>query len=83
MKATVLDFRHRMKDILHALDKNEPVTIFYRGKKKGIIYPARRQGVTNASAKEHPVFGIWKDREDMRDVGKVLRKLRKGRPNVV
>jgi len=83
MKATVLDLRHRMKDILHALDKNELVTIFYRGKKKGVLYPARSQGLPTASAREHPVFGMWKDRGDMQDVGKVVRNLRKGRSHAV
>ncbi len=83
MKATVLDLRRRMKDILHALDKNEPVTIFYRGKKKGVLYPVRGQGPPRASAAEHPVFGIWKDRDDMRDVGEVLRHLRKGRSHAI
>ena len=83
MKASVLDLRYRMKDILHALDKNELVTIFYRGKKKGVLYPAKGQGVSGASATEHPVFGIWKDRDDMQDVGKVLRNIRKGRSHAV
>jgi hypothetical protein len=83
MKASVLDFRRRMKDILQALDKNETVTILHRGKKKGIIFPAGldRQGARPIAA--HPVFGMWKDRKDLSDVRAVMRKLREGRRSAV
>ena len=43
MKASILDLRRRMKDILLALDRNESVTIFYRGKEKAILSPSRQQ----------------------------------------
>jgi hypothetical protein len=36
MKATITDLRYRMKDILKAIDRNETVTIFYRGKEKAL-----------------------------------------------
>ena len=47
MKASILDLRRRMKDILLALDRNESVTIFYRGKEKAILSPSRQR--TNKS----------------------------------
>jgi len=83
MKASVLDFRRRMKDILQALDRNEAVTILHRGKKKGIVLPAGldKQGALPIAA--HPAFGIWKDRKDMGDVRAFMRKLREGRPSAV
>ncbi|MBE0711765.1 MAG: type II toxin-antitoxin system Phd/YefM family antitoxin, partial [Candidatus Aminicenantes bacterium] len=37
MKATVLDLRRRMKDILNSLKRNEPVTLLRRGKVVGTI----------------------------------------------
>lgn len=40
MRATVVDLRHKMNDVLKALDRNEPVTVLYRGKVKGILVPA-------------------------------------------
>ena len=43
MKASILDLRRRMKDILLALDRNESVTILYRGKEKAILSPSRQQ----------------------------------------
>ena len=35
MKATVVDLRYKMNDVLKVLDRNEKVTILYRGKVKG------------------------------------------------
>jgi len=83
MYASVLDFRRRMKDILQALDKNETVTILYRGKKKGMILPAGLERHKTKSISNHPAFGMWKDREDLSDVRAVMRKLRAGRRRVV
>jgi hypothetical protein len=78
MKATVLDMRRRMKDILAALDRNEEVTIFYRGKKKGVIYPVGREPKSRSIA-DHPAVGMWKDRDDLADVDTFVRKLRRQR----
>ncbi len=54
MRATVVDLRYRMNDVLKALDRNEDVEIMYRGRKKGVL-------VANASRRmsrvtEHPFF---------------------------
>jgi hypothetical protein len=35
MKATVVDLRYKMNGVLKAFDRNEAVTILYRGKVKG------------------------------------------------
>lgn len=84
MKASILDLRRKMRDVLRALDRSEPVTILYRGKKKGVLYPAdRREGGREKPVSEHAAFGMWKDRPDMRDAAKALRNLRKGRFHVV
>ena len=79
MRASILDFRKRMKEILRALDQNEPVTILYRGKPKGVIYPFRVREDTCPTAKEHPAFGIWNDRDDLDDVSGFVDRVRKGR----
>ncbi|MCY3667903.1 MAG: type II toxin-antitoxin system Phd/YefM family antitoxin [Gemmatimonadetes bacterium] len=79
MKASILDLRRRMKDVLLALDRNESVTIFYRGKEKAILSPSRQR--TDKSVKDHEAFGLWRDREDMTDVDAYVRNLRKGRLN--
>ena len=79
MKASILDLRRRMKDILLALDRNESVTIFYRGKEKAILSPIRQR--TKEPVKDHETFGMWRDRKDMADVNAYVRTLRKGRLN--
>ena len=68
-----------MSEVLGALEMNETVTILHRGKEKGVIYPIALQKDHNTSAAEHPSFGMWKEREDFRDVARVVRNLRKGR----
>lgn len=57
MKATIVDLRYKMKDILKALDRNESVTVLYHGKTKGIIVPAKSQGLKKI--KDHPLFGMF------------------------
>jgi prevent-host-death family protein len=79
MKASILDLRRRMGDVLKALEKNEPVTILHRGKEKGVIYPVSDRQEQAVSVTEHPAFGMWKDRDDLRDVEQVVQNLRKPR----
>lgn len=77
MKASILDLRRRMKDVLLALDRNESVTIYYRGKEKAVLYPSRQR--TGKSVKDHEAFGMWRDREYTADVDAFVRNLRRGR----
>ncbi len=57
MKATVVDLRYKMNDVLKALDRNEKVTVLYRGKVKGVIIPSQKQN-ENTTISEHPFFGM-------------------------
>ena len=57
MKATIVDLRYKMNDVLKALDRNEKVTILYRGKVKGILISAEKQK-QNLKISEHPFFGM-------------------------
>jgi len=83
MKASILDLRRRPGEILRALEQNEPVIISYRGKKKGILYPAPSRKKRKGSVKEHPAFGMWKNRREFKDVEKVMREMRKERFNAL
>ncbi len=56
MKATVVDLRYKMNDVLKALDRNEKVTVLYRGKVKGVLVPAAQR--TDKSMTDHPFFGM-------------------------
>ncbi len=65
MKATVVDLRCRMNDVLKALDRNEEASILYHGKTKGILTPqtARRQGEMT----EHPFFNRVRRKRSVAD----------------
>jgi hypothetical protein len=56
MKATVVDLRYRMKDVLKALERNEDVSILYHGKVKGVIKSHTHTSQRKVS--EHPFFGM-------------------------
>ena len=80
MKASFVDLRNKSNEIIRALNRNERVTVIYRGKPAAIMHPIGGQGEQAiGSAKDHPAFGLWADREDMKDVAEYVRQLRKGR----
>jgi hypothetical protein len=56
MKATVVDLRYRMNDVLKALDRNEDVAILYRGKQKGVLRAQTSRSKMKVTA--HPFFGM-------------------------
>lgn len=77
MKATVLDLRRNPGKILEAIERNETVTLSKRGREIARIVPNKEKSVS--SIKNLPAFGMWKDREDMKDPAKFVRQIRKGR----
>ena len=83
MKASILDLRRRMSEILRALDRGESVTILYRGKERGVLHPSGGRGEHVQSVEEHAAFGMWRERQDMEDVEKTVRDLRRGRSHAV
>jgi hypothetical protein len=56
MKATIVDLRYKMNDVLKALDRNEKVTVLYRGKVKGVLVPTAQR--RDMSMTDHPFFGM-------------------------
>ena len=62
MHASVMDLRKRMGEIIKALERNENVTLFYRGKKKGVILPHRDAAA--GKVEEHSFFGAAADRNE-------------------
>ena len=62
MKASVVDMRYKMKEVLSALDRNESVEILYHGRVKGIIRPVVMKG--GKSVKEHRFFGMYAKTEE-------------------
>ena len=59
MKATIVDLRYRMKDVLKALERNEDVSILYHGRIKGVLSApvVPREG----KVAEHPFFNMSRE----------------------
>lgn len=83
MDASIVDLRYRMKEVLRAIDRGETVNVLYRGKAKATLTPVAAQsgktGKTLSKFEDDPVFGMWRDREDMADPAAYVRKLRQSR----
>ena len=83
MNATIVDLRYRMKNVLLAIDRGETVTVLYRGKEKARLVPiaaalrASDEGAPRTT--DQPLFGLWKDRDDLTDPASYLRNLRRPR----
>ena len=83
MNATIVDLRYRMKDVLRAIDRGETVTVLYRGKAKARLMPISSplsisdKGTPKTA--DQPLFGLWKDRDDLTDPAYWLRSLRQPR----
>ena len=75
MEATIVDLRYKMNDVLKALDRNEKVSVKYRGKIKGVIVPTFN--FKQKSVEEHEFFGMNKD--DMETVEQTMERLRGNR----
>lgn len=78
MKASIVDLRYRMKSVLAALDRGEPVTVLHRGREKARLSPIEGAPALRKSS-EHPAFGMWKTRIHLDAVREHVRKLRKRR----
>jgi antitoxin (DNA-binding transcriptional repressor) of toxin-antitoxin stability system len=80
MKASFVDLRKRSSEIIRALGRKERVTVLYRGKPAAVMHPIGDAGDgAGGSAEAHAAFGMWADRDDMKDVGAHVRRLRRGR----
>jgi hypothetical protein len=75
MKASIVDLRYKMNDVLKALDRHEKVTVSYRGKVKGVLVPPEQKMTMRIN--EHPFFGM--SRDSGKTVSEELNDLRKGR----
>jgi len=75
MKATVVDLRYKMSEVLKALDRNEDVEILYHGKAKGTIIAMPQQQLS-LKVTEHPFFNMLHGKTS---VEKEMEQLRGGR----
>lgn len=73
MKANIVDLRYKMRDVIKALDRNESVTVLYRGKVKGILTPVSEK--SKDDIKSHPFFGM-SAKESKKPVKEIMDELR-------
>jgi antitoxin (DNA-binding transcriptional repressor) of toxin-antitoxin stability system len=77
MKATVVDLRYRMKEVLKALERREKVTLLYHGKVRGTIIPAAPEKAMRVE--DHPLFNMAEmDKTSVDQQMETLRGLRFG-----
>ncbi len=77
MMASARDMRYHLKSVMEAVERGEEVLVSKRGVVKARILPVRTESKTPAG--ENPFVGLWKDREDLKDVRRHVRRLRRGR----
>lgn len=77
MKVLFEDLYKKRAEIFRAVDRNETVTVYYQGRPKAVISPPPAQkDKKKARVQDQPFFGMWADREDMKDVEAYVRSLR-------
>ena len=82
MRASFVDFRKKSGAVIRALRRNEEITVLYRGEPVAVMKPiTRKRTRAETSIQDDQAFGIWKDRQDMKDVKAYVRRLRRGRFN--
>ena len=79
MHATAKDLRFYSKNLLEAVSRGEEVIITYRGKPCAKLTPLKEKESNKAQTQSDPLFGIWKNHNETKDVTKYIRNLRKGR----
>ena len=77
MRATAKELRFNSKKLLDVVSRGEEVIITYRGKPCAKLMPFTKDD--NKENQHDPLFGIWKDHADSKDVVEYVRTLRKGR----
>jgi prevent-host-death family protein len=77
MRATAKELRFNSKSLLDVVSRGEEVIITYRGKPCAKLIPLNE--TDKKVLKPDPLFGIWKDHPDVKNVEEYVQKLRKGR----
>jgi prevent-host-death family protein len=77
MYSTAKELRFHTKELLDSVSRGEEVVITYRGKPCAKLVPFKKSKQNIEKADE--LFGMWKDRKDIKNVNKYVRELRKGR----
>ena len=74
MTTSIRQLRTSTKEILSAVERGETVFITNRGKPCAKIMPIEQK---KKSLEDHPAFGMWKDREDMKNPSEYIHNMRR------
>ena len=77
MNATAKQLRFNTKSLLQSVARGEEVTITMRGKPVARLVTINRRRKKKVEA--DTIFGMWRDRDDLREVQRYVRNIRKGR----
>ncbi len=77
MEASVLDLRKKMSEVMSAIDRHERVTLTHRGRRRAIIVPIQEKKKVKVA--DLAAFGMWADRDDMKNPVAHVEKLREQR----
>jgi len=77
MKATARDMRYHLNSVMEAVARGEEVLITNRGRVKARILALNSRAAKGRE--ENPFVGMWRNRDDLRDVESYVRRLRRGR----
>ena len=75
MNMTIRELRSQTKQAIEMVERGVEVTITKRGRPCAKIVAV----ATRNERKENPIFGMWKDRTEMKNPSEYVRKLRRGR----
>ena len=76
MKASIVDLRYNMHEVLEALDRSEEVHVYYHGREKGVLVPVKSKK-SPQSIQDHPFFGMCKKQKGT--PLQMVSQMRKGR----
>lgn len=76
MKASIVDLRYHMADVLKALERNEIVQVLYRGAVKAQMVPVTQKREALKSVSEHAFFSM---NDENASVAQKMEDLRGGR----
>ena len=74
MTVTAKQLRLKTSEVLKSIARGGSVTVTLRG--KPVAKLTALDGKKPMRAADHPAFGMWADREDMKDVHAWLKKIR-------
>ena len=77
MNATAKQLRFNTKSLLQSVARGEEVTITMRGKPVARLVTVNRR--RKKKGEDDTIFGMWSDRDDLREVQRYVRNIRKGR----